>query len=259
MGQFYEFDLHDAGCLTIVALPIWGLMGVCTYLENHHVPYRLSQWEFCEPGAPGGYYFRGQRGYDAFYLVSDKDPVDLLDIAEETFFVPLKEIGEEYCPVDAGHADCTTADLWREDVVELEDCIAAGGPIREWLEGRWEYSHSMLYGEEAVEAFKEMLRHKVEEAEEVDEAAVEEAPLAAPHAPSLTASEYDGIPVLVDEYGYIYDEYGNVLGVDETVCGEDSESVVEENLCGKDSEPVVDMETGCGDAGTGVNAGSESQ
>lgn len=159
MGTFYEFNLRSAGCLTYVSLPIWGLMGVCTYLENHHVPYRVRE----VIGTPvGAYLFRGRRGFnDAVVIESGMDPEDLLDIAEETFYIPFGEIGEEYCPVDQEHAGCTTADLWREDGLLLEDCIAARGSIRKWLENRWDYSGTVLYcGCEWLELLQQIYAHE---------------------------------------------------------------------------------------------------
>lgn len=89
MGQFYEFDLHKAGCLTYVVLPVWGLLGVVTYLENHHIPYEVRLGWDVRDKAGVSYYFRGEMGDDGFAIKSGVDPEELLMLAEGTFYIPF--------------------------------------------------------------------------------------------------------------------------------------------------------------------------
>lgn len=148
MGKFYEFDLHEAGCLTYVVLPVWGLLGVVTYLENHHIPYEVGHnWYSLDP-VSDGYYFLGERGREGIYIRSGMDPDELLTLAEGTFYIPFSEIGDKYCPVPARYAGCMPADLWEDD---RSDFVWEGGSFytaAEWLDQI--YDHSTLDEEGAL-------------------------------------------------------------------------------------------------------------
>lgn len=135
MGQFYEFDLHEAGCRTYVMLPVWGLIGAVTYLENHHLPYRVYMTDSAPDRLSDWYYFRNESGWNSFAICSGLDPEELLTLAEGVFYISFNEIGEEFCPVPERYASLMPADLFLDD---RENCWIDywdnGCSMRGWLD-----------------------------------------------------------------------------------------------------------------------------
>lgn len=152
MSKFYEFDLHEAGCLTYLWLPVWGLVGLATYLENHHIPYEVCFSPDISGETSGTYYFRGESGWDSFALKSGMDPLELLTLAEGLFYIPFNEIGEEFCPVPERYAGCMPADLFVDDANHIwMDCGYPGATYRTVADWLWElYDHTVLDEEGAL-------------------------------------------------------------------------------------------------------------
>lgn len=150
MGKFYEFDLHEAGCLTCVTLPVWGVPGLVTFLETHHIPYKACNVSTTCDEVPGGYYFRGEIGWEGVAIKSGMDPEELLTLAEGLFYIPFNEISDTYCPVPARYAACMPADLFEDDRSEAQSGFWPERPEDRYASWFWElYDHTVLDDEGA--------------------------------------------------------------------------------------------------------------
>lgn len=144
MGKFYECDLHKAGCLTYVTLPVWGLPGLVTFLETHHIPYKVCDMLETWGAVPCGYYFRDEIGWDGIAIKSGMDPEELLTLAEGLFYIPFNEISDSYCPVPERYAGCMPADLFEDDRRDKDGgyWMGAHETTADWL---WDlYDHNAL-------------------------------------------------------------------------------------------------------------------
>lgn len=101
MGKFYEHRLRMEDEYTYIMVPELTL-GVTTYLENHHIPYEITELWDTPDGSDfsDNIIFNGQNTEDIPVMVikSKCNREDLFEIAQETDLLQASEIGDEYSP-----------------------------------------------------------------------------------------------------------------------------------------------------------------
>lgn len=101
MSNFYKHKLRMEDNYTYIMVPDLTL-GVTTYLENHHIPYEVTELWATPEGSDfsDNIIFNGQSTNDVPVMVikSKCNRDDLFEIAQETDLLPASEIGDEYSP-----------------------------------------------------------------------------------------------------------------------------------------------------------------